>query len=110
MARCVQQSRSRCRASFVVRVGVVTAEVVSCRQRRARQTQPGCEGQQAESRTAAVQMERDRGRDMSAEILELPDMSVPPGLYALADLPQRGSVSKQAFGAGWPELDQIFKL
>lgn len=33
-----------------------------------------------------------------------------PGLYALADLPQRGSVAKQAFGAGWPELDEILKF
>jgi twinkle protein len=40
----------------------------------------------------------------------LPDLSVPAGLYALADLPQRGSVAKQAFGAGWPELDEIFKF
>lgn len=33
-----------------------------------------------------------------------------PGLYSLADLPQRGSVAKQAFGAGWPELDEILKF
>lgn len=33
-----------------------------------------------------------------------------PGLYALADLPQRGSVAKQSFGAGWPELDEIIKF
>lgn len=39
-----------------------------------------------------------------------PDVSVPAGLYALADLPQRGSVSKQAFGVGWPELDAILKF
>jgi twinkle protein len=44
------------------------------------------------------------------ELLEMPDLSVPAGLYALADLPQRGSVAKQAFGAGWPELDEILKL
>jgi twinkle protein len=44
------------------------------------------------------------------EILELPDLSVPTGLYALADLPQRGSIAKQAFGSGWPELDEIFKM
>jgi hypothetical protein len=44
------------------------------------------------------------------EVLEMPDQSVPAGLYALADLPQRGSVAKQAFGAGWPELDEIFKF
>lgn len=47
---------------------------------------------------------------MSAEILELPDQSVPPGLYSLADLPQRGSIAKQAFGSGWPELDAILKF
>ena len=47
---------------------------------------------------------------MTAELIEMPDPSVPPGLYALADLPQRGSVAKQAFGAGWPELDAIFKF
>lgn len=46
----------------------------------------------------------------SAEILELPDLSVPSGLYSLADLPQRGSVEKQAFGVGWEELDAILKL
>jgi twinkle protein len=44
------------------------------------------------------------------EILELPDLSVPPGLYALSELPQRGSVAKQAFGSGWWELDQILKF
>lgn len=32
------------------------------------------------------------------------------GYFSLADLPQRGSVAKQAFGAGWWELDQIFKF
>lgn len=47
---------------------------------------------------------------MTAEIIELPDISVPPGLYSLADLPQRGSVAKQAFGVGWPELDAIFRF
>src|SRR5260221_16177 len=47
---------------------------------------------------------------MTAEILELPDLSVPAGLYTLADLPQRGSVEKQAFGSGWWELDQILKF
>jgi twinkle protein len=45
-----------------------------------------------------------------AEILDFPDQSVPMGLYSLADLPQRGSVAKQAFGVGWPELDAIFKF
>jgi hypothetical protein len=47
----------------------------------------------------------------SAEILEMPDhVRADAGLYSLADLPQRGSVAKQAFGAGWPELDEIFKI
>lgn len=46
-----------------------------------------------------------------AEIVDFPpDNSVPMGLYALADLPQRGSVAEQAFGSGWHELDQIFKF
>jgi len=45
-----------------------------------------------------------------AEIIDFPDQSVPLGLYALADLPQRGSVAKQAFGSGWPELDEILKF
>jgi twinkle protein len=45
-----------------------------------------------------------------ADILDFPDQSVPAGLYALADLPQRGSVAKQAFGSGWWELDQILKF
>jgi len=40
----------------------------------------------------------------------LPDISVPAGLYSLEDLPQRGSVAKQAFGVGWPELDAILKF
>jgi twinkle protein len=44
------------------------------------------------------------------EVLELPDLSVPSGLYSLADLPQRGSIAKQAFGSGWPELDAILKF
>jgi twinkle protein len=44
------------------------------------------------------------------EVIDLPDLSVPPGLYALADLPQRGSVAKQAFGAGWEELDALLKF
>jgi twinkle protein len=47
---------------------------------------------------------------MTAEIVELSDLSVPAGLYTLADLPQRGSVAKQAFGSGWWELDQILKF
>jgi twinkle protein len=33
-----------------------------------------------------------------------------PGYYALADLPQRGSLAKHAFGTGWPEFDEIFKF
>src|SRR3954462_3981565 len=40
----------------------------------------------------------------------LPDISPPAGLYSLEDLSQRGSVSKQAFGVGWPELDAILKF
>jgi twinkle protein len=44
------------------------------------------------------------------EVLELEDLSVPAGLYALSELPQRGSVAMQAFGAGWPELDEILKF
>jgi twinkle protein len=44
-----------------------------------------------------------------AEILDFPAPEL-PGLYALADLPQRGSVAKQAFGSGWWELDQILKF
>lgn len=47
-----------------------------------------------------------------AEVIELP---LPfrhnqPGYFSLADLPQRGSVAKQAFGSGWWELDEIFKF
>lgn len=46
-----------------------------------------------------------------ADVIEFPpDISVPAGLYRLADLPQRGSVAKQAFGTGWPELDAILKF
>lgn len=33
-----------------------------------------------------------------------------PGYFPLAELPQRGSIAKQALGTGWWELDQIFKL
>lgn len=44
-----------------------------------------------------------------AEVIEFPD-GPPPGLYSLADLPQRGSIAKQAFGSGWPELDAILKF
>lgn len=55
-------------------------------------------------------MERHRGGDLMDGLPEFDDMSVPAGLYALSDLPQRGSVAKQAFGAGWPELDEIFRL
>ena len=32
------------------------------------------------------------------------------GYYALADLPQRGSLKDHTFGSGWWELDQIFKF
>ena len=46
-----------------------------------------------------------------AEIIDFPpDAAVPAGLYSLADLPQRGSIAKQAFGVGWPELDAILKF
>lgn len=46
-----------------------------------------------------------------ADIIEFPpDISVPAGLYSLENLPQRGSVENQAFGAGWPELDAILKF
>ena len=38
-------------------------------------------------------------------------MPHPPSTYfALADLPQRGSIEKQAFGTGWWELDRILKF
>jgi twinkle protein len=38
-------------------------------------------------------------------------MPHPPSTYfALADLPQRGSIEKQAFGSGWWELDRILKF
>ncbi|MGC2077133.1 MAG: hypothetical protein WA728_14085, partial [Xanthobacteraceae bacterium] len=33
-----------------------------------------------------------------------------PNCYRLIDLPQRGSVEKQAFGTGWWELDRLFKF
>ena len=45
-----------------------------------------------------------------AKIIELQAGAPHPGLYALADLPQRGSVAEQAFGVGWHELDQILKF
>jgi twinkle protein len=45
-----------------------------------------------------------------AEIIELKSGQPHPGLYSLADLPQRGSIAKQAFGSGWWELDQILKF
>src|SRR5690242_7446022 len=35
---------------------------------------------------------------------------LPQGMFTLADLPQRGSVAKLAFGVGWHELDEIFKI
>ena len=35
---------------------------------------------------------------------------LPNGMFTLADLPQRGTVEKLAFGVGWPELDEIFKF
>jgi twinkle protein len=43
-------------------------------------------------------------------LVELPDLSVPSGLYSLADLPQRGPIAKQAFVTGWDELDAILKF
>lgn len=47
-----------------------------------------------------------------AEVVEFPTAHRhgQPGYFSLADLPQRGSVAKQAFGSGWWELDQIFKF
>lgn len=33
-----------------------------------------------------------------------------PGYFSLADLPQRGSIAKQAFGTGWEDLDAILKF
>jgi predicted ATP-dependent serine protease len=46
-----------------------------------------------------------------AEILELPrGRHNQPGYFSLANLPQRGSVATQAYGAGWEELDRIFKF
>lgn len=35
---------------------------------------------------------------------------MPPGMFALADLPQRGPLRAVAFGSGWSELDAIFKF
>lgn len=35
---------------------------------------------------------------------------MPPGMFALADLPQRGPLGRVAFGSGWSELDTIFKF
>lgn len=48
----------------------------------------------------------------TAQVIPLPqaDRYGQPGYFSLADLPQRGSVEKQAFGCGWWELDQIFKF
>jgi twinkle protein len=45
-----------------------------------------------------------------AEIIKLHHRHDQPGYFSLAELPQRGSVAKQAFGSGWWELDQIFKF
>lgn len=49
---------------------------------------------------------------MTAEILEMPSTNRHdvPGYFSLAELPQRGSVAKQAFGVGWSELDRILKF
>lgn len=45
-----------------------------------------------------------------AEIIPLPSRHGQHGYFALADLPQRGSIEQQAFGVGWWELDEIFKF
>jgi twinkle protein len=56
-------------------------------------------------------MERHGGRFVMGDLIDFPeDISVPMGLYALSDLPQRGSVAQQSFGVGWPELDAIIKF
>jgi twinkle protein len=47
---------------------------------------------------------------MTAEIVAMNSRHGQPGYFSLADLPQRGSVAKQAFGVGWWELDEIFKF
>lgn len=45
-----------------------------------------------------------------AEVVQLYSRYGQEGYFSLADLPQRGSIEKQAFGVGWWELDQIFKF
>lgn len=35
---------------------------------------------------------------------------MPPGMFLLADLPQRGPLGSVAFGSGWSELDTLFKF
>lgn len=35
---------------------------------------------------------------------------MPSGMFALADLPQRGPLGAVAFGSGWNELDTLFKF
>ena len=45
-----------------------------------------------------------------ADVVSLHARHGQAGYFSLADLPQRGSVEKLAFGVGWWELDQIFKF
>jgi twinkle protein len=45
-----------------------------------------------------------------AEIIDFQGANELPGLYSLADLPQRGSIEAQAFGSGWHELDAVLKF
>lgn len=49
---------------------------------------------------------------MTAEILPLPGIyrHDQPGYFSLADLPQRASIERDAWGTGWHELDEIFKF
>jgi twinkle protein len=47
---------------------------------------------------------------MSDGLPEISHRHDQPGYFSLADLPQRGSIAKQAFGSGWWELDQILKF
>jgi len=45
-----------------------------------------------------------------AEIVPIASRHGQRGYFSLADLPQRGSIEKQAFGVGWWEFDEIFKF
>jgi twinkle protein len=47
---------------------------------------------------------------MTAEVVPMHSRHGQEGYFSLADLPQRGSIAKQAFGVGWWELDEIFKF